>query len=121
MQHQGHAMRMDLTTSPHTEAQPDYIMVYYTESVMLRRLTVYPYVQLGLVGLVVLAALVALLASKKAEQNRVWVGLSRETAHQLGTPISALMAWSEVLRETYPDDALLPEMDKDVRRLQLIA
>lgn len=121
MQHQGHAIRMDLTTSPHTEAQPDYIMVYYTESVMLRRLTVYPYVQLGLVGLVVLAALVALLASKKAEQNRVWVGLSRETAHQLGTPISALMAWSEVLRETYPDDALLPEMDKDVRRLQLIA
>lgn len=51
----------------------------------------------------------------------MWVGLSRETAHQLGTPISSLMAWSEVLRESYPDDELLPEMDKDIRRLQLIA
>ena len=121
MQEQGHRMRMDLDTPQQSAGRPDYIMVYYTESIMLRRLTVYPYVQLGLVGLVVLAAIIALLASKKAEQNRVWVGLSRETAHQLGTPISALMAWSEVLRDTYPDDALLPEMDKDVRRLQLIA
>lgn len=88
---------------------------------MLRRLTVYPYVQLVVVAIFALVCLFALLASKRAEQNRVWVGLSRETAHQLGTPISSLMAWSEVLRETYPDDALLPEMDKDVRRLQLIA
>ena len=64
---------------------------------------------------------VALLSLKRAEQNRVWVGLSKETAHQLGTPISSLMAWTEILRETYPDDTLIPEMDKDVRRLQLIA
>ena len=69
----------------------------------------------------VVIAIFALLTSKKAEQNKVWVGLSKETAHQLGTPISSLMAWTEILRETYPDDALIPEMDKDVRRLQLIA
>ena len=68
-----------------------------------------------------LITIFALLASKRAEQNRVWVGLSRETAHQLGTPISSLMAWSEGLRESYPNDPLLPEMDKDVHRLQLIA
>ena len=66
-------------------------------------------------------AIFALLTSKRAEQNKVWVGLSKETAHQLGTPISSLMAWVEILKETYPDDALLPEMDKDVKRLQLIA
>ncbi|MDD5822090.1 MAG: HAMP domain-containing sensor histidine kinase, partial [Prevotella sp.] len=56
-----------------------------------------------------------------AEQNKVWVGLSKETAHQLGTPISSLIAWVEILKETYPDDTLIPEMDKDVKRLQLIA
>lgn len=66
-------------------------------------------------------AIFALLTSKRAEQNKVWVGLSKETAHQLGTPISSLMAWTEMLKESYPDDSLIPEMDKDVKRLQLIA
>ena len=61
------------------------------------------------------------MSSKRAEQNKVWVGLSKETAHQLGTPISSLMAWTEILKESYPDDDLIPEMDKDVKRLQLIA
>ena len=69
----------------------------------------------------VVVAIFALLTSKRAEQNKVWVGLSKETAHQLGTPISSLMAWTEMLRESYPDDTLIPEMDKDVKRLQLIA
>ena len=119
MRAEGQHMRMDVT--PTGSKVHDYIYIYYEESVMLRRLTVYPYVQLAVVALFALVCLFALLASKRAEQNRVWVGLSRETAHQLGTPISSLMAWSEVLRETYPDDTLLPEMDKDVRRLQLIA
>ena len=68
-----------------------------------------------------MVAIFALLSSKRAEQNKVWVGLSKETAHQLGTPISSLMAWTEVLKETYPDDELLPEMDKDVKRLERIA
>ncbi len=88
---------------------------------MLKRLALYPYVQLGVVMLFVVVAIYALLTSKRAEQNKVWVGLSKETAHQLGTPISSLMAWTTILKETYPDDELLPEMDKDVKRLQLIA
>jgi len=99
----------------------DYINVCYDDSLMLRRLQSYPYVQLGVVMLFVVIAIFALLTSKRAEQNKVWVGLSKETAHQLGTPISSLMAWQEVLKETYPDDELIPEMDKDIKRLQLIA
>ena len=99
----------------------DYIDVCYDESLMLKRIAIYPYVQLGVVMLFVIVAIFALLTSKRAEQNKVWVGLSKETAHQLGTPISSLMAWTTILRETYPEYELLPEMDKDVKRLQLIA
>lgn len=99
----------------------EQIEVCYDESLMLKRLTVYPYIQLAVVIIFVVIALFALFSTMKAEQNKVWVGLSKETAHQLGTPISSLMAWTEVLRDTYPDDELLPEMEKDVRRLQLIA
>ncbi len=99
----------------------DYIQVCYDESLMIKRLAVYPLVQLGVVLIFVVIAIFALLTSKKAEQNKVWVGLSKETAHQLGTPISSLMAWIEILKETYPQDDLIPEMDKDVKRLQLIA
>lgn len=102
-------------------SQNDYINVSYDDSVMLKRLASYPYVQLGVVMIFVVIAIFALLTSKRAEQNKVWVGLSKETAHQLGTPISSLMAWTEVLKETYPDDALIPEMGKDVKRLELIA
>ncbi len=99
----------------------DYIDVCYDDSLILKRLSLYPFVQLGVVMLFVVVAIFALLTSKRAEQNKVWVGLSKETAHQLGTPISSLMAWVEVLRETYPDDDLIPEMNNDVKRLQLIA
>ena len=103
------------------KAAGDYINVCYDDSVMLRRLSSYPYIQLGVVMIFVVIAIFALLTSKRAEQNKVWVGLSKETAHQLGTPISSLMAWVEILKETYPDDDLIPEMNKDVKRLQLIA
>lgn len=99
----------------------EYIQVCYDESLMLKRLAAYPLVQLGIVLIFVVVVIFALLSSKKAEQNKVWVGLSKETAHQLGTPISSLMAWIEILKETYPDDDLIPEMNKDVKRLQLIA
>ncbi len=98
-----------------------YIDVCYDDSTILKRLAYYPYVQLGVVLIFVVVAIFALLTSKRAEQNKVWVGLSKETAHQLGTPISSLMAWTEILKENYPDDELIPEMDKDVKRLQLIA
>lgn len=99
----------------------EYIEVCYDDSLILRRLASYPYVQLGIVLIFVVVAIIALLSSKKAEQNKVWVGLSKETAHQLGTPISSLMAWTEILREKYSDDELIPEMSKDVERLQIIA
>ena len=102
-------------------AKDGYINVCYDDSVILKRLAAYPYIQLGVVMLFVVVAIFALLTSKRAEQNKVWVGLSKETAHQLGTPISSLMAWVEILKESYPDDAMIPEMDKDVRRLELIA
>ena len=102
-------------------SEKEWLDVYYTDSLLLRRLALWPYVQLGIVFVFVLVAIYALLSSKKSEQNKVWVGLSKETAHQLGTPISSLMAWVEVLRETYPDDVLIPEMGRDVERLHLIA
>ena len=99
----------------------DHLLVCYDESTLLKRLTQYPYWQLGIVMIFVVVAIFALLSSKRAEQNKVWVGLSKETAHQLGTPISSLLAWTEMLRENHPDDELIPEMEQDVRRLERIA
>lgn len=93
----------------------------YDDSMILTKLAYYPYVQLAVVLLFFLICFVAILNSKRAEQNRVWVGLSKETAHQLGTPISSLMAWTEVLKEKYPGDELVPEMERDVARLQRVA
>lgn len=98
-----------------------YNEVCFDESLLLNRLTVYPYIQLSVVMLFVLIAIFALLSFKKTEQNRVWVGLSKETAHQLGTPISSLMAWNELLKDKYKDDELIAEMEKDVNRLQMVA
>ena len=115
MKQAGRSIRIDLGRGS------DYMEICYADSLILRRLAWWPYAQLGVVLIFVVVAIFALLSSKKAEQNKVWVGLSKETAHQLGTPISSLMAWHEVLRETYPDDPLLPEMGKDVQRLQRIA
>ena len=97
-----------------------YNEVCFDESLLLNRLTVYPYIQMGVVMLFVLIAIFALLSFKKTEQNRVWVGLSKETAHQLGTPISSLMAWTELLKDKYNDE-LISEMEKDVSRLQMVA
>ena len=114
MKAQGNLIRITLDDE-------EFMEICYDESIMLKRLARYPYIQLGIVLIFVVVAIFALLSSKRAEQNKVWVGLSKETAHQLGTPISSLMAWTQVLRETYPDDKLLPEMDKDVKRLQMIA
>ena len=119
MRRSGHVIRVEMEGD--SLAAPDYIEVCYDESLMLRRLAYYPYVQWSVVLVFILVAVFALMSSRRAEQNKVWVGLSKETAHQLGTPISSLMAWVEVLKESYPEDALLPEMGKDVNRLQRIA
>ena len=99
----------------------DFLLVCYDESTILKRLTQFPYWQLGIVLIFAVVAVFALLSSKRAEQNKVWVGLSKETAHQLGTPISSLMAWVEILKENYPADELIPEMEQDVKRLERIA
>ncbi len=120
MKEKGNVIRVYLD-GPDARVPQEYMEICFGESLMLQRLAYYPYVQLGVVLIFVVVAIFALLSSKKAEQNKVWVGLSKETAHQLGTPISSLMAWVEVLKETYPEDELIPEMDKDVRRLQRIA
>lgn len=113
----GRSIRIQLGDKPGA----DYIHVCYDDSRILRQLNYFPYVYLLVVVVFFSIVVFALLMSKRAEQNRVWAGLSKETAHQLGTPISSLMAWVEVLKEAYPHDALIPEMDKDVQRLQLIA
>ena len=110
-------IRVDLGT----EEGSDYLEVCYSDSLILKQLAYYPYVQLAVVLLFFAICFVAILSSKRAEQNRVWVGLSKETAHQLGTPISSLMAWTTVLKEKYPTDELLPEMERDVARLQRVA
>ena len=95
--------------------------ICYDDSDTLVQLAYYPYIQLSVVVVFFIICFVAILNSKRAEQNRVWVGLSKETAHQLGTPISSLMAWVEILKSKYPGDELLPEMSRDVERLQMVA
>ncbi len=95
--------------------------IYYEDSILLRRLSLYPYVQMGVMILIAAILYFAVAYTKRAEQNRVWVGLSKETAHQLGTPISSLMAWTEYLDSSGTDREVVSEIDKDVKRLSVIA
>lgn len=95
--------------------------LYYEDSKLLKSLSWYPYVQLVVMLAFVLVVYYAVTSTKRAEQNKVWVGLSKETAHQLGTPISSLMAWIELLKSMDLDPEIVAEMDKDVRRLATIA
>ncbi len=95
--------------------------IYYDESTLLTRLKIFPYIEFGIIFLFVLIAVITLFTAQHSEQNRVWVGLSKETAHQLGTPISSLNAWQELLQNRYPNDELIPEMRQDIQRLGTIA
>ena len=95
--------------------------IYYEQSSTLRWLSYFPYIQLIVMLALAGLAAIALLMVQRSEKNSLWVGLSKETAHQLGTPISSLNAWNELLKSTYPNDPLLPQMDEDIRRLQMIA
>lgn len=95
--------------------------IYYEDSRLLKSLSLYPYIQIAVTILLALILYMAVVYTKRAEQNRLWVGLSKETAHQLGTPISSLMAWTEYLRTTGMDEELASEIDKDVKRLSTIA
>ena len=95
--------------------------IYYETSSTLKWLSYFPYIQLIVLLALAGFAAIALLMVQRSEKNSLWVGLSKETAHQLGTPISSLNAWNELLKATYPNDPLLPQMDEDIRRLQMIA
>ena len=95
--------------------------IYYEDSILLKRLSYYPYVQLLVMIIIAVILYSAVVYTKRAEQNKVWVGLSKETAHQLGTPISSLMAWTQLLESYGIDKDVATEMDKDVNRLSVIA
>lgn len=96
--------------------------IYYKDSWILTQLKYYPYIQLTIIVVFFLAAYLAFTASTKSEQNRVWVGMAKETAHQLGTPISSLLAWVEHLRDKVPekDAGLIDEMEQDIKRLEMV-
>lgn len=95
--------------------------LYYKDSVILKRLQFFPVLQLAIIFLFIVVAYFAFSYSRRAEQNQVWVGMSKETAHQLGTPISSLMAWMELMKMKETDHTLLQEVEKDVGRLETIA
>ena len=94
--------------------------IYYENSYLLTKLRYYPYVQLGIITVFGFIIYVIFNYSRSSEQNRVWVGLAKETAHQLGTPLSSLLAWIEYLKSSYPQDDNIKELDKDITRLETI-
>jgi len=98
-------------------------LIYYKDSDLLSELKVFPYIQLSVIAVFGLLAYTMLNSSRRSEQNQVWVGLAKETAHQLGTPISSLMAWVELIKDKFnaEDDPLLSEMENDIKRLEIVA
>jgi signal transduction histidine kinase len=94
--------------------------IYYKDSIILSQLIYYPYVQLGIILLFIMVAFLAFNSSRKAEENQVWVSMSKETAHQLGTPTSSLGGWVEILQHKYPGVAVTREIALDVERLEKI-
>lgn len=95
--------------------------IYWDDSSLLTNLRYVPYVQFTLIFIFIAIAVITMLTGQRSEENRLWVGLSKETAHQLGTPISSLNAWQQLLAETYPNDEYVPQMKRDIERLQMIA
>ena len=98
-------------------------LIYYKDSDLLSQLKVFPYIQLSVIAVFLLLAYTAFNSSRKSEQNQVWVGLAKETAHQLGTPISSLMAWVELIKDKFnaENDPLVAEMENDIKRLEIVA
>lgn len=95
--------------------------IYFDDSTLLNQLYYYPFVQLAIISLFILVSYLAFSTSRKSEQNHVWLGMSKETAHQLGTPISSLMGWIEVLKLENPDNPSIAEIEKDIKRLERVA
>ena len=115
-----------LTDKPHgpielkiDETTTQYI--YWEDSSLLTKLRLVPYAQFALIFIFIAIIVLMMLTAQRSEQNRLWVGLSKETAHQLGTPISSLNAWQQLLADKYPDDEYVPQMKRDIERLQMIA
>ncbi|WP_199117926.1 HAMP domain-containing sensor histidine kinase [Pedobacter sp. ASV28] len=98
------------------------LIAYYKDSTILTQLRFFPYIQLGVIGLFLIIAYVGFSAARRAEQDQVWVGMAKETAHQLGTPISSLMAWVELIKSRFEaeNDPLVAEMENDIQRLEII-
>jgi signal transduction histidine kinase len=92
-------------------------LIFYKDSIILTQLIYYPYIQLGIIMLFILVAFMAFNSSRKAEENQLWVGMSKETAHQLGTPASSLAGWVEILQQKYPEMTVTREIALDVERL----
>ena len=95
--------------------------IYWDDSNLLTRLRYVPYAQFALIFIFISIAVITMLTGQRSEENRLWVGLSKETAHQLGTPISSLNAWQQLLADEYPNDEYVPQMKRDIERLQMIA
>jgi len=97
-----------------------YNLIYYKDSIILTMLIYYPYIQLGIIVFFILVSYLAFRSSRKAEQNQVWVGMSKETAHQLGTPTSSLAGWIEILEQKHPGISITKELALDVERLEKV-
>lgn len=120
MKEQHEPIRLNISSFNSSDVQ----LVYYKDSVLLSRLRIFPYIQLSLIAVFLVFAYFVFNAARKSEQNQVWVGMAKETAHQLGTPISSLMAWMELLKSRFKneeDKSLVREMENDMKRLEIIA
>ena len=106
-------------TNPSDSTQQN--LYYYGESRLLTEVRYYPIVQLVIVGLFIIITLLALRSSYRSVQNQVWAGMAKETAHQLGTPVSSLQGWVEMLKQIPENSKIVPELEKDVSRLQLVS
>lgn len=104
-----------LTEQPYTANK-----YYYGESNLQKEVRYYPIIQLLIIGLFVIVILFTLKSNFESSQNQLWAGMAKETAHQLGTPVSSLEGWSEILKDNYPSDKIIPEINKDIYRLKLI-
>jgi len=120
LQHQLEIMKSQHEPIEISLSNEDKNYIYYKDSILLTKLLYYPYIQLGVIFLFILVSYFAFSYSWKAEQNQVWVGMSKETAHQLGTPISSLMAWIELLKDKNIDKNMVLEFEKDVSHLKKI-
>ena len=106
-------------SNPSNASEKNYY--YYGNTALLNQVRYYPLVQLLIVGLFITVTLIALTTSFRSTQNQVWAGMAKETAHQLGTPLSSLQGWVEMLKDANADEMIVSEMEKDVNRLKLVS